>query len=170
SRLGVLLFSIILVVVTLQQSAVWRNDWVFWNYVVSFAPNSDLAQLNLGDTYYERARYDTARQHYELALAHSTPRSRNLIHYHLAQAALKQGDLQTVLDIYLQLTQYRAQIGVPHSSLFYEIGRIYMQQGKLLEARAALEQAIILDPKSEAVQHLLNQLPPPPPTFSFSKQ
>lgn len=170
SRLGIFLFSIILVSVTLQQSAVWRNDWVFWNYVASFAPKSDLAQLNLGDAYYERAQYAAAREHYEQALAYSSPRSRNLILYHLAQAALKQGDSQTVLGIYLSLTQQGAQIGVPHSVLFYEIGRIYRQQGKLTEARSALEQASVLDPKSEAVQDLLRQLPPPMPLFNFSKQ
>ena len=170
SRLGVLLFSLILVTVTLQQSAVWRNDWVFWNYVASFAPKSDLAHLNLGDAYYESAGYAAAREHYEQALAYSTPHSRNLILYHLAQAALKQGDSKTVLDIYLSLTQQGAQIGVPHSVLFYEIGKIYRQQGNLPEARAALEQALALDAKLVAAQDLLRQLPPPMPLFNFSKQ
>ncbi|MEN9847291.1 MAG: hypothetical protein RL368_31, partial [Pseudomonadota bacterium] len=167
SRLGVLLFSALLGLVTLQQSGVWRNDWTFWSYTASFAPNSDLAQLNLGDAYYERAVYATARKHYELALAHSSPRSRGLISYHLAQAALKQGDLKTVLEIYLNLTQHRIEIGVPRAVLFYGIGKIYAQQGNVREARTAVEQALALDPKSEAAQNLLRQLPSP--TFSFSK-
>jgi hypothetical protein len=170
SSLGVLLFSISLMLVTLKQSEVWRNDYQLWAHIVKFYPENDLAQLNLGKAYYQRGNFVTAREHYQLALAHSTERSRDLIKYYLAQAALKQGDLQTVLEIYLNLTQYRVQIGVPHSELFYWIGKIYAQQGKLFEARAAIEQAVALDPKLEAAQDLLRQLPPPPPVFSFSNQ
>ncbi|MDD2816605.1 MAG: tetratricopeptide repeat protein [Thiotrichaceae bacterium] len=170
SSLGVLLFSATLVLVTLKQSETWRNDYQLWAHVVKFSPNHDLAQLNLGKAHYQRGNFATAREHYQIALAHSSPRSRDLIKYYLAQTALKQNDLQTVLDIYLNLTQYRIQIGVPHSELFYWIGKIYAQQGNLLEARAAIEQAVALDPKLEAAQDLLRQLPPLMPAVSFSKQ
>jgi tetratricopeptide (TPR) repeat protein len=170
SRLGVLLFSLSLVLVTLQQSEVWRNDYQLWERVTHFVPQNDLAQLNFGKAHYQRGNFAMAREHYQIALAHSSVRSRDLIQYYLAQAALKQGDLKTVLDIYLNLTQHHAEIGVPHSSLFYEIGRIYEQQGNFLEARMAVEQSLILDPRGEAARDLLRRLPPAPPTFSFTKQ
>jgi tetratricopeptide (TPR) repeat protein len=48
---GVLLITLGLSYATLQQSKVWKNDLVFWSYVLTFAVDNPTVWMNVGDAY-----------------------------------------------------------------------------------------------------------------------
>ncbi len=156
--IGVLFITLCLSYATVQQSKVWKNDLGFWSYVLTFAADMPAIWLNVGNAYFRMGEYQKAIEVLEKA-ASLQPQQYSAVHYNLAQCYLKSGQLPQALTLYQNLILYDVPLSVPKEVLYYNVGLIYQQQGKLDEARAALEKALSLDPEAEPVRELLKRLP-----------
>lgn len=156
--MGVLFITLGLSYATVQQSKVWKNDLGFWSYVLTFAADMPAIWLNVGNAYFRMGEYQKAIEVLEKA-ASLQPQQYSAVHYNLAQCYLKSGQLPQALTLYQNLILYDVPLSVPKEVLYYNVGLIYQQQGKLDEARAALEKALSLDSEAEPVRELLKRLP-----------
>jgi len=158
NALGILLITAIFSLITAQQIKIWKNDIIFWSYIVSYAPDYALTQANLASAFHTAGNYPLAIEHYKQALLYVND---GMIYYNLAQAYSKVGEFDKAVDIYNNLIAYKVNIGVSSDRLYYILGVTHLQAGHYPEARQALQQALNLNPDLEAAQARLQQIPTP---------
>lgn len=156
NALGILLITVIFSLITNQQIKIWKNDIIFWSYIVSYAPDSALTQTNLASAFHAAGNYPLAIEHYQQALLYVND---GMIYYNLAQAYNKVGEFDKASDIYKNLIDYKVNIGVGFDKLYYLLGINQLQAAHYPEARAALQQALILNPTLEIARARLQQTP-----------
>lgn len=157
---GILLITAGLSYATVKQNEVWKNDLVFWSYVISFTPEKPVIWTNIGNIYFNAGDYAKAEEIFTRAI-NLQPQQYTEIHYNLAQCYRKLRRFSEASDIYLKLIQYHVPLPASQSALYYEMGSLYIQQGKFEEARAALETVLRLDPTADPARQLLQSLPAP---------
>lgn len=81
--------------------------------------------------------------------------------YNLAQCYANTGKSAPALKIFKHLLE-QTDFELASEILYYRIGSVHFAQGKIPEARAALEKVIALDPQAEPARALLKRLPPSP--------
>jgi tetratricopeptide (TPR) repeat protein len=180
SGIGILLISIGFSYMTMKQSEIWRNDLVFWTYVHHFSPTNLIAKASLGKAYFKNNHrvkalelweclapsqlqaqfteqdYHQAITNLEQAAPHD---SSGLTLYNLAQCYANMGKSAQALKIFERLLK-QTDFELAPEILYYRIGSVHFAQGKIPEARAALEKVIALDPQAEPARALLKHLPP----------
>lgn len=156
--IGVLFISVGLGYATVQQSKVWKNDLVFWSYVLTFTADKPAIWINVGNAYFKMGQYQQALEMLTKA-ASLQPNQYSMVHYNIAQCYLKLGQLPAALELYQNLIVHHVPLDVSQEVLYYRVGTIYQQQGKFDEARAAFEKVLSLDPTADTVRELLKNLP-----------
>ncbi|MEN9461233.1 MAG: hypothetical protein RIS84_1253 [Pseudomonadota bacterium] len=156
--IGVLFISVGLGYATVQQSKVWKNDLVFWSYVLTFTADKPAIWINVGNAYFKIGQYQQALEMLTQA-ASLQPNQYSMVHYNIAQCYLKLGQLPAALELYQNLIVHHVPLDVSQDVLYYRVGTIYQQQGKFDEARAAFEKVLSLDPTADTVRELLKNLP-----------
>lgn len=156
--IGALLISVGLGYATVQQSKVWKNDLVFWSYVLTFTADKPAIWINVGNAYFKIGQYQQALEMLTQA-ASLQPNQYSMVHYNIAQCYLKLGQLPAALELYQNLIVHHVPLDVSQDVLYYRVGTIYQQQGKFDEARAAFEKVLSLDPTADTVRELLKNLP-----------
>ncbi|MEN9847361.1 MAG: hypothetical protein RL368_101 [Pseudomonadota bacterium] len=179
---GILLVSIGFSAMTLKQSEIWRNDLVFWTYAHHFSPSNSGIQASLGKVYLKMGNkaktlelweclsppsladqfteqdYRQAIQNLEQAVSQENT---GLTLYNLAQCYSYTGKIEPALKIFQHLLS-QANADIPQDVLYFRVGKLYVIQGKVEEARLALERVLVLDPQAEPARDLLKRLPPSP--------
>lgn len=72
---GMILLSLPLAVLSMQQSRIWENNLTFWEHTVKNNYDNILARNALGLEYHERKRYEEAKKQFEFVLALELPTS-----------------------------------------------------------------------------------------------
>lgn len=148
------LLSGILINLTQQQILVWRNDLVFWRYVVLLYPDNHLAQANLANAYYEKGDDEKAIIHYRAAAMVS---KFDQIYTNLVFIYLKLNRWQEALEVYQFMLEN--QIGQKYTdSIHFNMGRIYYEHGNIEQARRSMEQAVAINPHHRAAQDFLAKI------------
>jgi len=180
--LVILLVSVGFGAMTLKQSEIWRNDLVFWTYVHRFSPTNSGVQASLGKVYlrmgdkvktlelweclspptladqFTEQDYQQAIHNLEQAVSRDNS---GLTWYNLAQCYSYTGKTEPALKIFQQLLS-QPNVEIPQDILYFRIGKMYFLQGRMAEARVALEKVLVLDPQAEPARELLKRLPPSP--------
>ena len=157
---AVMSFSIIicllLIVLTRQQSLVWRNDLVFWRYTALQAPASGLVRGNYGRTLWEVDQFPEAIKQLKVA---AVLRQSAVIQKWLGDAYLKLNELETAKQHFMLSLQLNADKEYVKSvELYTGLAIITAKQGNIALAQEYLAQAIRLDPSSNQVQQLVKNL------------
>jgi protein O-mannosyl-transferase len=124
---------------TYSRSLLWSSDLALWQDSVSKSPLKSRPQFQLAFAYFARGRCDLALPHYEAAGVRGSNDYRLLVDWALDYSCLgrhEEGIAKLRQAGYLRNT---AQV---HSL----IGMIYTKEGKLAEARQALDLAERIDP------------------------
>lgn len=151
---GVLLISIGLIWLTQQQIKIWRQDLIFWSYIVSRTPQSVWAQHMLGDAYFNVHDYDRAIVHYELIKNFRMENN----HKKLALAYLNSNRLAKALEVYQEMLDFDLDTHDYKDVIYSKMGWIYYQQGLLNQAQHFLEQSLQINPHSKEVQELFARI------------
>jgi len=151
-----LLVSVVLVQLTQKQTLIWKNDLTFWSYIVAYAPDSALAQFNLGNVYLKIGGYDKAVEHYHQAV--SLEPLNKWWYKNLPMAYIKSNRLPEALNLLNRLIKHKIHIGYSWDNIHYMIGRIYFIQGRLQQARQSLTKALQINPGNKRAQDLLLEI------------
>lgn len=128
-----------------RQIGYWGDNFTLWAHAVQVAPDSFIAQDNLGGALLEAGKYDEAMQHFRAAVAidGTDPMSR----LNLAADEQRHGHLQQALEQYNRLVvttrdpRYRA-------TAFSDMGYAYRDLGDLARAKQSFEAAVTLRPRT----------------------
>ncbi len=73
AKKAVVLFSILLgatvLVKTMQQNTIWKDDESLWGHLLKYRPESAMAHFGMGQVAYEQGREEEAFEHYKKSLA-----------------------------------------------------------------------------------------------------
>jgi protein O-mannosyl-transferase len=156
-KLGIVIVVIsimgVLVHLTQTQTLVWRNDLTFWDHVVAYAPKSALARFNLGTVYLHGGYYETAVEHYQVAI--SLEPDKHLWAANMPLAYIHLNRLQEALDILNFWIAHQIDVGFSWDVIYYRQGLIYFKQGLLSKAQDALEKALEIQQKNKRARDLL---------------
>jgi protein O-mannosyl-transferase len=150
-----LLISVGLVQLTQKQTFIWKNDVIFWNYVVAYAPDSALVRFHLGNVYLERGEYKKAIVHYHHATS-LEPDKKWYINLPIAYIELDK--LQEAQNILNRLMENSTDVEHNWDYFYHMTGWIYFKQGRLQEAQEALKKALQLNPENKRAQDLLLEI------------
>lgn len=136
---------------TVAQSVPWANDLLLYYHGMAVAPNNDLPRNKMAASLVNRGMYNEGIKLYEVVLA-SDP--------DYWYANYRMGYAQYMTGHYPAAERYLARATELHGTPdeFYYLGLAQEKQDKLDGARAALEQAIKLDPGHSAAQRQLTEL------------
>lgn len=151
-----LVVSVALVQLTQKQTLVWQNDLTFWGYIVAYAPESALAQFNLGNVYLKIGEYEKAVEHYHQAVS-LEPRNK-WWYKNLPMAYIKSNRLSEALILLNRLIKHQIHIGYSWDNIHYMVGRIYFMQGRLQEAQQSLTKALEINPENKMARELLLEI------------
>jgi len=134
---------------TIMRNFQWRNPLGLYAHDVRHSPKSFLLHNNLGVELFRRGRLKEAGKEFEAAVK-IAPRY-----------ATSRNNLGVVLEnaggIDQALTQYRASIDLNNYILAYEnLGRLYLQLGRIEEAQAILEKGTRLYPQNTNINYYLS--------------
>ena len=128
-----------------RQIGYWSDNLTLWSHAVQAAPDSFIAQDNLGGALLETGRYDEAMQHFRAAVAidPTDPMSR----LNIAADEQRHGHLREAVEQYNRLVvttrdpRYRA-------TAFSDLGYAYRDLGDLPGAKQSFEAAVSLRPRT----------------------
>jgi len=116
---------------------------VVMNSGIQINPDSEYLR---GKRLHRQARYDEARQAYLSAL--TTDKNHEGARNGLAALMGSQGDLDRSIAILSSM----AQSGTRLPQVYVNLGHAWIKKGQLIQARSALERALVLDPDNLAAQ------------------
>ena len=128
-----------------RQIGYWGDNFSLWSHAVQVAPDSFIAQDNLGGALLEAGHYDEAMQHFHAAVAidGTDPMSR----LNIAADEQRHGHWQQAIDQYSRLVvtthdpRYRA-------TAFSDMGYAYRELGDLAKAKQSFAAAVSLRPRT----------------------
>lgn len=129
---------------TWQYNQIWKNELSFFCWTAKQSPYSYKAHDCLADLYLKMNRLDNAVWEYEAILSKS-----------FGISCEKDIDVLARKSVSSDLRDKKREIA---SSVFYNLGVVYFQQGRLQQARAAYMNALKLNPESEQVYNNLGLL------------
>lgn len=115
---------------------------------IKTAPHDADLLNDCGYFYYERADYEQAEKLFRRALTADPNNQRAAVNLGLALG--KQGQIQASLEAFRRV--------LPDAQAYCNVGVLLAQQGKIGEARKALEEALRLEPNLKQARSLLNHL------------
>ena len=111
---------------TVRQISVWKNNIVFWRYVIEREPGRvSRAHNNLGNAYLSRGLMDRAIEQYRTALRLEPDNVG--ANYNLGNAYLSQGLTDMAIEQYRIALRLKPEYAEAHNNL----GNAYKSQGKL---------------------------------------
>jgi tetratricopeptide (TPR) repeat protein len=136
-------------ILTLFQSAVWKDNLRLFQFMTQGSPTSPHAFVNLGVAHQERGQFAEAESAYEKALRLSPTRADAWTN--LGVVRQKLGKIGPALDAFLRALQSNPGSSMGHDN----IGLLQEQSGRLEAARDSYQKALALDPSlGEAYKHL----------------
>ena len=136
-----IMIVIMLVSLTWQQTAIWRDSGTLWSHVLQLDPNSSIAHYNLARFLAKQGNHTEAISHYRAALA-IQPGDADT-HNNLGLLLVIRGDIEAGLEEF----QKAVQIDPGYSRAFFNMGRVFARQGELEKAVQNYQQALKLTPK-----------------------
>lgn len=125
--------------VVLQDRGVFPEALELYKEILAEAPRHLRARFNLASIYHEQKRYEEAAAQYTLLLKAYPHHARSLVN--LADIAMAEGQPGRAYVLLLQAVAVEPDRGYPYSFL----GRYFYEQGKLTEAREALERSLAIE-------------------------
>lgn len=132
---------------TIQQTGIWKNGIVFWNYVIEKEPSLAFAHDNLGDAYSSAGLSDLAMEQYQAALRLNPyyVQARN----NLGAAYLSKGLYDMAIEQFRTAISLKMDFALAH----YNLGYAYAFKGQFDTAIEQYRIAISLDPNPAWVYH-----------------
>jgi protein O-mannosyl-transferase len=154
---AVLVGVLILGLLTRVQTQIWRDSLSLWRYAVAYAPDSSVPQRNLATEYMFRGDYEKALTHYYFAM-NLTPGV--MIDYsNSAIAYIYTGQFDKALEMYDYIIENKLPVTPAELAQIYaSMTWIYLRQNQPESARAALQQALSLEPAHAFAQDLWQRL------------
>jgi protein O-mannosyl-transferase len=144
-----LLISVGLVQLTQKQTLIWKNDWIFWNYIVAYAPNASLPYFQLGTIYFNKGEYEKAIEYYHQAISIEP---NNYVWYtDISMAYIELKRFQEAQLLLNRMTELNMELG----HIYYVTAWLHFKQGRLQEAQQSLTKALEINPENKRAQELL---------------
>jgi tetratricopeptide (TPR) repeat protein len=118
----------------------WRDPITLWSKTIETAPESTLAQYNLGLAYYKAALYDHAVEAFQKAVRMGKNEVACLTNLGATYYALNEKEKA------ITLYERAIEIDPDHALVYLNLGNAYSDLGRHEEAIQAYEKAIELDP------------------------
>ncbi len=150
-RLCVKAFILVLVLMlsalTIKQNHIWGNPLLFYNYTLSYSPESTRLHTNLGIEYFNRGLFDKAESEYMESLR-IEPNGKNTVYHLLNLAALyyHQGREDEAFDAYKRAIAADPLVPMTYANL----GDIYYRKGKYKDSVSMFRKAIEIAPDNAA--------------------
>ena len=148
----VMLITSILVLLTQEQTLVWRNDLTFWDHVVAYEPESALARFNLGTVYFFLEKYETAIKHYHVAV--TLEPDDPVWQANLPVAYINLNRFQAALDILNYWIKHQIDVGFGQEVIYYRKGLAHFKLGQMEVARQSVQKALEINSDSKAMRDL----------------
>ncbi len=187
SYFSALMMLAFLIYVTKEQIGIWRNSFIFWNYVIEKEPGRvPHAHYNLGNEYSSKGLFDMAIEQYRIALrlkpdyigaynnlgniySFKGQLDMAIEQYRIAlslQPAYADGHYNlgcTYLDkglLDLAIEQYRIALSLKpdYANAHYNLGKCYLNKGFKDMARKEFELELTINPDNNAAQQILKSL------------
>jgi tetratricopeptide (TPR) repeat protein len=150
-QVAALLLAAVMAFATVAQSVPWANDLLLYYHGMAVAPNNDLPRNKLAASLVQRGMFKEGISLYQVVLANDPD---------YWYANYRMGYAQYMVGHYADAERYLARATELHGTPdeFYYLGLAQEKQDKLDGARAALEQAVKLDPGHSEAQRQLAAL------------
>jgi Flp pilus assembly protein TadD len=142
----ILVFTCMLLLIvgrlTINQTKIWQNSEVLWNYVINVSPQGvPLAHGNLGIVYAEKGRLDDAIAEYKKAIS-IEPRYAEGYNY-LGTAYAEKGRLDDAIAEYKRAITIKPR----YAEVYNNLAIVYANKGRLDNAIAEYKRAITIKPR-----------------------
>ncbi|RKZ76303.1 MAG: hypothetical protein DRR19_28730 [Candidatus Parabeggiatoa sp. nov. 1] len=151
-----LFIGVIFVQLTQKQTVIWKNDWIFWNYIAAYAPDAPLPHYKLGVICSENGQYEKAIEYYHLAI--SKDPNNYMWYANLPMAYIDLNRLQEALHVLKPLIELNIKTAPSQDYLYYVEGLIYFKQGLLQKAQDSLRKALEINQGNQRAQELLLEI------------
>lgn len=143
----ILVLVLMLSALTIKQNHIWGNPLLFYNYTLSYSPESTRLHTNLGIEYFNRGLFDKAESEYMESLR-IEPDGKNTVYHLLNLAALyyHQGREDEAFDAYKRAIAADPLVPVTYANL----GDIYYRRGKYKDSVSMFRKAIEIAPDNAA--------------------
>jgi Tfp pilus assembly protein PilF len=178
--------AVVLAALTWDQLQVWRDSVALWEHDIKVARDCPTAQMNLGEMYMDRGRYEEAARCFGRAIQLDPKPPKP--HSNLGNALLKLGRLDdaereqrmalaidpNVAEVFFNLGLVQVARDRPSEAARYfnealrlqpesaealsSLGLILLQQGRLAEAEGLLRKAVRYDPNYGPAHHFLGKV------------
>ena len=126
---------------TRAQVAVWRDGESLWQHTLRVAPNTAIANYNLGKIYETNGNVQDSVELYRRAVSINPTYAE--AHYNLARLLGHQGKLDEAMAHYRDALKFKPNDVETHNNL----GQLLARQGNFTAALTAYRKALALDPK-----------------------
>jgi len=137
---------------TRSQIGVWRDSESLWKYTLRVAPNTAIANYNLGKVYEANGRIQDGVDFYRRAVGVNPTYAD--AHYNLARLLGQQGKIDEAIAHYREALKFKPNDVETHNNL----GRLLAMQGDFSAALAAYRKALALDPRYAKAHFNLGRL------------
>ncbi|MDQ5908285.1 MAG: hypothetical protein QG599_376 [Pseudomonadota bacterium] len=142
---------------TQQQITIWKNDLVFWNYVVHMNPENGRAQSNLGRIEYSSGNYEKAIEHFGIAHSKNALLLEDMLFW--GESLLKNQQPELALAVYSVIVNTPVKIDKNKKScIYYTMGCIYLLNKKITDAKILFESVEINTPFYQKKQEILSYI------------
>ena len=131
------------------RNAIWHDDAVLWEDIVSKSPMKARGRYNLGVIYTARGSLDQAIEQYLAAIRIQPDYAE--AHYNLGNVYLSQNRIDETIREFEAAIKFNLRLAFAH----YVLGSLYSSQGRLDEAVAQYQSALKLKPDSPYVHNSL---------------
>jgi Flp pilus assembly protein TadD len=127
--------------ITIQQTGIWKNSIIFWNYVIEKAPEKvPIAHNNLGNAYQSAGMFDKAIEHFQTALSLKPDYVK--AHNNLGNAYQSAGMFDKAIEHYQTALKLKPDYAEAHNN----IAVIYMSKDQFSKAIEHYQTALRLKP------------------------
>lgn len=142
----------LLVVGSVAQAKIWKNEFSFWRYLVVYNPADYRGHAGLGNFYSWEGRYENAIYHFQKAIQ---------IHQENRNTNFDAGIYLKLSRIYIEISKYDAAIPLCHEVLdstdskesrvdaFYWLSYIHFMRGEFKQGRAWVEKGLALNGRDQ---------------------